>query len=147
VSTHPLAALWSREQAPPRDGLYRTDAPARDVFVDGADLTGFELGEVLDLDAMLRDEGEYAMRADPSAELVLPDGSGVLCCGEGALGAEGFFALLTPERELDWIVVLHESNPFHHVALSGSLATFTNNLGNALTVDLASPEFRPSGPR
>lgn len=40
-----------------------------------------------------------------------------------------------------WLVFLSDSNPFEQVSVDGSLATFTNDLGNTLTVDLEDPDF------
>jgi hypothetical protein len=40
-----------------------------------------------------------------------------------------------------WIVSLTRSNPFVRVAVDGSLATFTNNLGNSISLDLAGPDY------
>lgn len=40
-----------------------------------------------------------------------------------------------------WIVALTDSNPFEKAEVRGSLATFTNNLGNSVTVDLDHPDF------
>jgi hypothetical protein len=40
-----------------------------------------------------------------------------------------------------WVVSLGESNPFERATVVGSLATFTNNLGNSITIDLTDPDF------
>ncbi|MFC5801325.1 hypothetical protein [Streptomyces formicae] len=39
------------------------------------------------------------------------------------------------------MVSLGESNPFERAVVRGSSATFTNNLGNSLTIDLTDPHF------
>jgi NAD(P)H-hydrate repair Nnr-like enzyme with NAD(P)H-hydrate epimerase domain len=85
-------------------------------------------------------EDDEVIEIDPTVSAVLPDG-GAVCCGAGNLGADGFFARLGANEQLVWVVVLRNSNPFHHIRVDGTLVAFTNNLGNSLTVNLADPEF------
>ncbi|MCX5121767.1 hypothetical protein OG992_31865 [Micromonospora sp. NBC_00362] len=40
-----------------------------------------------------------------------------------------------------WIVALVDSNPFEKAEARGSVARFTNNLGNSVTVDLEHRDF------
>ncbi|RLP93317.1 hypothetical protein EAD89_06700 [Micromonospora sp. BL4] len=75
------------------------------------------------------------------ADVLLANGSGYLCGGDGAHGSDGFLARLDKDRNLMWIVVLTDSNPFEKAEARGSLARFTNNLGNSVTVDLDHPDF------
>ncbi|MFE4752556.1 hypothetical protein ACFRIB_20150 [Streptomyces mirabilis] len=141
-----ITDLWRAGVAPARDGLYRADGSSRDVEVDGARLSWFDLGAPLDLDALLAEDPDNVTEIDihPQGFAELPDGSGRVCCGEGAHGSEGFFARLDPGEHLVWIVSLRHSNPFERVTVDGTRAIFTNNLGNTVTVDLASPEFEPA---
>lgn len=74
-------------------------------------------------------------------EAELDDGSGYMCCGDGALGADGFFARLDRDRNILWVVFMTGSNPFERIALDGSVVHVVNNLGNSVTVDLTRPEF------
>jgi hypothetical protein len=136
-----IVELWLAGEAPARDGLYRADGSARAVEIDGAKLSWFDLGAPLDLDALLADVPDDVTEIDVSAEAELADGSGYVCCGDGAHGSEGFFARLDRDRNLVWLVSLRDSNPFLHTAVDGSLATFTNNLGNSVTVDLTDADF------
>ncbi len=136
-----IAELWLAGTLPVRDGLYRVDGSARSAEVDGPALSWFDLGPPLDLDAILADDPDYVTDLDISAQAELPDGSGYVCCGEGALGSEGFFARLDPGMNLIWVVSLGDSNPFRRVIVNGSHVTFINNLENELTLDLASPDY------
>ncbi|MCI4066075.1 hypothetical protein MRQ36_27425 [Micromonospora sp. R77] len=139
-----ILRLWSKGLAPGWDGLYRADGSARVVELSGgARLDGFELGPSLDLDAMLEEGPGRLTDVDilRGADVLLPDDSGYVCGGDGAHGSEGFFARLDKDRNLVWIVALTDSNPFEKAEVRGSLATFTNNLGNSVTIDLDHPDF------
>jgi hypothetical protein len=138
-----IAELWLANERPAWDGLYRADGSARDAEVDSAALSWFRLGPPIDLDALLAEDPEWLTSADPHPQSIaeLPDGSGYVCCGDGAHGSEGFFARLDADRNLVWVVSLGESNPFERATVVGSLATFTNNLGNSITIDLTDPDF------
>lgn len=138
-----IVELWLAGEVPGWDGMYRADGSARVAGVDGVALSWFGLGPPLDLDALLRAEPDRVTSADihPRGLAELPDGSGYVCCGDGAHGSEGFFARLDADRGLMWVVALGDSNPFERVMLVGPLATFTNNLGNSLTVDLTAADF------
>ncbi|MCX4763329.1 hypothetical protein OG562_20615 [Streptomyces sp. NBC_01275] len=138
-----IVELWLAQERPAVDGLFRADGSARVVEVDGPELSWFDVAEPFDLDALLADDPECLTRADihPQGLAELPDGSGYMCCGDGSLGSEGFFARLDQDENLVWVVSLLESNPFERAEVHGSLATFTNNLGNSLTIDLTNPDF------
>ena len=135
--------LWLMHEAPYWDGMYRADGSARDAEVDSPALSWLDLGASFDIDAMLAEDPEYLTGIDihPDGLAELPDGSGYVCCGEGTLGADGFFARLDRDRNLIWLVSLTNSNPFVRATAAGSLASFTNNLGNTLTIDLGDPDF------
>ncbi|MFD8724070.1 hypothetical protein ACFV2H_40475 [Streptomyces sp. NPDC059629] len=140
-----IVELWRSGRAPAWDGLYRADGSARSAQVDGDELSWFELGEPLDLDALLAASPDHVTEVGvpPDRVTALRDGSGYVGCGEGALGADGFFARFDEDHDVVWLVFLSDSNPFERVSVDGSLATFTNNLGNTLTVDLDDPDFAP----
>ncbi|MFD3455852.1 hypothetical protein ACFWVC_27200 [Streptomyces sp. NPDC058691] len=138
-----ITELWLAGEVPARDGLYRADGTAFDAHIDGPRLSAFRIGEPFDLAALLAGSPGLVTSADPhprgTAEL--PDGTGYVCCGDGSLGSEGFFARLDSDGDLMWVVVLGQSNPFVLAQAEGPHATFTNNLGHALTVDLTAPVF------
>jgi hypothetical protein len=140
-----ITELWLAGERPAWDGLYRADGSARDAEVDSAALSWFDLGPPFDLDAALAEDPGWVTSADhhPQGFARLPDGSGYVCCGDGAHGSEGFFARLDVDRNLVWLVSLSQSNPFERATVAGSLATFTNNLGNSITIDLTDPDFAP----
>jgi hypothetical protein len=133
-----IRELWRAGTAPAQDGVYRVGGGAHAVEVGGAELPWFDVGPPLDLKDVLADPDDV-MEVDICAEVELPNGW--LVCGEGAHGSEGFFARLDGMRDLVWIVALRNSNPFYSVTVNGPMATFTNNLGNAATVNLDEPEF------
>jgi hypothetical protein len=136
-----IVELWRAGVAPAVDGLYRADGSARAVRVDGPELSRFELGKSLDLERLLAVDPECLTEIDISAEAELPENAGYVCCGDGAHGSDGFFARLGPGKNLVWLVSLTSSNPFIQVAVDGWLATFTNNLGSSLAVDLACSDY------
>ncbi|MFF3561836.1 hypothetical protein ACFYXS_17495 [Streptomyces sp. NPDC002574] len=140
-----ITELWLAGEVPAHDGLYRADGTALGVHIDGPRLSAFRVGEPFDLAALLAGDPELVTSADPhprgTAEL--PDGTGYVCCGDGAHGSQGFFARLDSDGNLLWVVALGRSNPFVRAEAAGPHATFTNNLGHALTVDLTAPAFAP----
>lgn len=142
--TTTILQLWAEGLAPGWDGLFRADGSARAVELGGgARLDWFDLGPPLDLDAMLGEDPDNVTHVDilRGADVPIPDGSGYVCGGDGAHGSEGFFARLDKDRNLIWIAALTASNPFEKAEVRGRIATFTNNLGNSVTVDLDHPDF------
>ncbi|MEU1617592.1 hypothetical protein ABZ479_09845 [Streptomyces sp. NPDC005722] len=139
----PIAELWLSGRVPARDGLYRVDDTALHVHVDGPRLSVFDVGEPFDVAAGLAEDPERVTEVDsrPRGVAELCDGTGYVCCGDGAHGAQGFFARLDSDGGLLWVVALQDSNPFELAEVEGRYATFTDNLGHSLTVDLAAPEF------
>jgi hypothetical protein len=140
-----ITELWRVNQAPAWDGLFRADGLVREAEVDGLELSWFDLGAPLDLEELVAEDPENltAIAPHPEGFAAIPDGSGQVCCGDGSHGSEGFFARLDREGNPVWVVSLGESNPFVRASVDGSKATFTNNWGNSLTVDLADPDFGP----
>jgi hypothetical protein len=139
-----IVQLWAKGLAPAWDGLYRADGSARAVNMGGgAKLDGFGLGPPLDLDALLDEDPDNLTFIDihRCAYIPIPNGSGYVCGGEGSHGSEGFFARLDRDRNLVWIVALRDSNPFENAHVNGPLATFTNNHGNSVTIDLDHPDY------
>ena len=127
--------MWQRGELPGWSGLYRADDSARAIETDGAALTRFRVGEPFDLAGRLAADPDEMTEIDESARAPLPTG-GLVVSGEGAYGSEGFFARLDAAGELAWVVFLREGNPFHGIAVDWPHATFVNNLGNRVTVDL-----------
>ena len=142
--TTKIVQLWAEGLAPGWDGLFRADGSARSVELGGgARLDWFDLGPPLDLDALLGEDPGNVVSIDilRGVDVSIPDGSGYVCGGDGAHGSEGFFVRLDKDRNLIWIVMLTDSNPFEKVEVSGRLARLTNNLGNTVTVNLDHPDF------
>ncbi|MBM9508533.1 hypothetical protein [Actinacidiphila acididurans] len=138
-----IVDLWLADERPAVDGLFRADGSAWAVEVDGPRLSWFDVGGPFDLEGFLAEDPEWLTSADPHPQgfTELPDRSGYVCCGDGAHGSEGFFARLDKDKNLVWLVSLLDSNPFEKAEAHGSLATFTNNLGNSVTIDLTNPHF------
>ncbi|BCJ68331.1 hypothetical protein [Polymorphospora rubra] len=139
------AELWRQGCVPAVSGHYRADGLAHVVDVDGAQLSYFRVRERFDVDALLAAHPENLAEIDETARLALPDGSGSLICGAGAHGSEGFFARVCGQEELVWVVFLLHGNPFERIGVSGSTATFSNNLDRSVDVDLRQPLFRTIG--
>ncbi|MEV4600866.1 hypothetical protein AB0K15_26150 [Amycolatopsis sp. NPDC049253] len=136
--TERIIALWRAGTAPARDGLYRADDTAVSVDTDGAALSWFALGPRLVLDEVLAGPGGV-MDIDESARAEVA--AGVIVCGDGELGADGFVARLDSEGNLRWVVASVRSNPFERIAVSGTVVEVTNNLGNSISFDLLDPNF------
>ena len=134
-----IAALLRARTAPDADGLFRAAGPSYRVSVDGPELRRFEIGRPFDHDDWDADP-DALFEIDPAARLPLP-GGGSVCYGEGPLGADGFFARADSAGAVLWVVMLTRANPFVSGQLDGPAATFTNNLGHSLTIDLTDPHF------
>lgn len=139
--TRTITRLWHAGNLPIRDGLYRADGATRAVRADTSARGGLALLDPFNLDAWLLANPEWCTCIDTTAELSLPNGSGYLCCGEGSYGSEGFFARISPDRTLAWVVYLEHSNPFFDAAIDGSNATVRSTSGLSITVSLTSREF------
>ncbi|MFF5176039.1 hypothetical protein ACFY3U_25905 [Micromonospora sp. NPDC000089] len=133
--------LWRQACVPGISGLYRADGSARHVEIDDASLCCFQVGSLFDLDTVLAVEPDNVSEIDESTRVDLPSGGGFLVCGEGAHGSEGFFARLDEREELVWVVFLRDGNPFRKIRLSGSDATFVNNLDRSITINLLDPLY------
>jgi len=140
--TDRVVSLWRFGNAPAVSGLYRADDTAFAATTNGAKLSWFLLGSRLDLDEVVADP-EYVMGVDIVASAEIEDGS--LVCGEGELGADGFFARLDRAGGLCWLAALRHSNPFERITVSGETFTVANNLGNSLSFSLADPRFSGQG--
>ncbi|WP_326569005.1 hypothetical protein VSH64_45885 [Amycolatopsis rhabdoformis] len=136
--TDRIAALWRAGTAPAHDGLYRADDTAFAIDTNGAALSWFDLGPRLDLDEVLADPHDV-IEIDEAARAEIADG--VIVCGPGELGADGFFARLDPTGNLCWLVASTRSNPFERIAISGTVVEVTDNLGNSVAFDLLDPHF------
>jgi len=134
-----FGALVRAGSVPCVEGLFRADGTVRRVDYDGPRLSRFEVGPLFvptwqfDPDDMA--DIDWADRAG------LPADKGSVCCGEGPMGADGFFARLDPDGVPIWAVFMTNSNPFLQTRVEGMVATFTNNLQRSIVIDLELPEF------
>ncbi|MFE2345807.1 hypothetical protein [Kitasatospora cineracea] len=143
-----LDELWATGRMPLRDGLFRADGRSREAAVEGAGLEHFRLGGPIDLDGAGEagtgdgpDGPDEPVPADIHVEAELPGGAGRVVGGGGSHGSEGFLARLGADGSVVWLMHLGRSNEFVRIAVDWPLATFTNNCGRSLTLDLASPDF------
>ncbi|MGW4810283.1 hypothetical protein ACWEPB_01400 [Kitasatospora cineracea] len=155
-----LDELWATGRMPLRDGLFRADGRSREAAVEGAGLEHFRLGGPIDLDGAGEagtgdgpgepdepdgpdepDEPGEPVPADIHVEAELPGGAGRVVGGGGSHGSEGFLARLGADGSVVWLMHLGRSNEFVRIAVDWPLATFTNNCGRSLALDLASPDF------
>ncbi|WP_030463156.1 hypothetical protein [Kitasatospora sp. NRRL B-11411] len=149
-----LDELWAAGRMPLRDGLFRADGRSREAAVEGADLEHFRLGGPIGLDGAGEagtgdepdepdelDELDEPVPADIHVEAELPGGAGRVVGGGGSHGSEGFLARLGADGSVVWLMHLGRSNEFVRIAVDWPLATFTNNCGRSLTLDLASSDF------
>ncbi|AEV87161.1 hypothetical protein ACWT_6144 [Actinoplanes sp. SE50] len=134
-----IADMWQQGEVPAFSGLYRADGTARAIEVDGAALSRFEVGEPFNPAERLAVDPDAVAEVDESARTAVPDG--YIISGEGAHGSEGFFARLDAAGQLVWVLFLRNGNPFYEIVADGSRATFINNLGNAITIDLTDPLY------
>jgi hypothetical protein len=126
---------------PCADGLFRRSGPSHKVFIDRQVLTHFRIGEPWNHDDWDPDpDACQELNPDPAAVVGLPDG-GAIWAGGGDHGSYGFFARLDAADDVVWAVMLTDSNPFVHAEVTDAVATFVNNLGNSLRIDLTDPWF------
>jgi hypothetical protein len=124
---------------PYAEGFFRVDGTVRQVDYDGPQLSWFELGPPFTPD--WEDDPEDLVDIDWADRAFLAMGQGSVCCGEGPMGADGFFARLDPNGIPVWVVFMTNSNPFLHVRVDGKMAAFTNNLDRTVAIDLDLPDF------
>jgi hypothetical protein len=136
-----FGALVRSGWVPSIEGFFRADGSVRRVLYDGPQLSWFRLGPLFipdweyDIDDLV--QIDWTDRGD----LVSQQGS--VCCGEGPMGADGFFARLDPIGVPVWVAFMTDSNPFLYVRVDGAMATFSNNLDRSVEVDLNQPDYGP----
>jgi hypothetical protein len=97
-----FGALVRLGRVPHIEGFFRADGSVRRVLYDGPQLSWFRLGLpfvpdwVYDTDDL--EEIDWAARAG------LPSQQGSVCCGEGSMGADGFFVHLDAARTPVWVL-------------------------------------------
>jgi len=127
-------ALLRAGSVPYIEGLFHMDGTVRRVTYDGPRLSRFDVG--LPFVPTWQDHPDDLVDIDWADRAVLPGGQGYVCCGEGPMGADGFFARLDPDGAPIWVVFMTDSNPFLKARIDGAVATFTNNLQRSVTIDL-----------
>ncbi|TDC76160.1 hypothetical protein [Streptomyces hainanensis] len=135
-----IATLWARESLPIKDGLYLASGESVAAELAPGSARGAVFLDPFDLDALLRADPEWVTEIDVAGTLRLEDG-GMLCCGQGSYGSEGFFARIGEDGAPRWGVYFEESNPFHEIAYSAGHATFGSTSGVRITVDIRNPRL------
>lgn len=144
---NPVLEAWARGEVLAFDCLFRANGTARDAQIDGPRHLRLELGEPLDVAALVADPPWDAGAVNACGEAKLPDGRGYAICGDGVLGHLGYVGRLGPERELVWLLTTSSGNPFVGVTVDWPLASFVNDWGSTLTLDLTDADFSgPFGP-
>jgi len=121
------------------EGFFHPDGTVRQVDYDRQQLSSFGLGSPFTPDWDY--DPDDLVDVDWADRAFLAPGQGSVCCGEGPMGADGFFARLDPDGVPVWVVFMTNSNPFLHVRVDGMLASFTNNLDRSVVIDLELPDF------
>ncbi|MFB9512931.1 hypothetical protein [Streptomyces purpureus] len=143
-----VEGLWKAGEMPLRDGLYRPDDTGLELHVDGPGAyhpdagqpIPFRIGGPFDVAQALEEHNTDEVTT--SFEDPLPDGSGWISGGGGGMGNIGYLARLDVDSSLRWVAVMFHSNPFVGVRYDRMRATFTNDWGNLLTLDLITPTLR-----
>ncbi|MGW2375455.1 MULTISPECIES: hypothetical protein [Kitasatospora] len=138
---NPVLEWWARGEVLAFDCLFRADGTAREADFDGSEHLRLELGEPVDVAELAAGPPWDAGSAGINSETELPDGRGYLLCGDGGLGHLGFIGRLGPDRELVWLLTTSTGNPFVRATVDWPLATFVNDWGTAVTLDLTDPDF------
>jgi hypothetical protein len=141
-----VLALWAERLVVAHQGVYYRNGSARALVVtDSVTGGGVSFGEPIDVDAVLAADAEYTTSVDAVlVEAVLPGSGRVLQGGECDHGSEGYFALLDPDRSLQWVAFFENSNPFVAITLDGSVATVRSSNGNAVSVRINTTDFAPT---
>ncbi|MFF2301863.1 hypothetical protein ACFVVP_05075 [Streptomyces sp. NPDC058128] len=145
---HIVEQLWGRGEVPYRDGLYRVGGGSRALWGGGPGVyhpdagqpVPFLVGEPLDVAQVVAEYG--TCEVDVWFKSPLPDGSGWVLGGGGGMGNVGHLARLGADRSLRWVALMESSNPFLGVRHDGTLAVFTNDWQNLLSLDLDDPLLR-----
>ncbi|MFE1874440.1 hypothetical protein ACFW9N_26740 [Streptomyces sp. NPDC059496] len=139
-----IERLWKDFELPVKDALHHADGHSYDVALDPTAPRGFTVLGPFDLDEVLEGDPSWVSSVDGLAAVDLGE-EGLLWCGEGSYGSEGFIARLTVDRALHWAMFFIESNPFDRIRLSGSVATFSSTSGFELALDIDDPRTPTSG--
>ncbi|MFD8949233.1 hypothetical protein ACFV0B_10310 [Streptomyces xanthophaeus] len=140
-----VEALWQAGEMPFCDGLYRPDDTGLELHVEGPGAYHPDAGQPIPFrvsgpfDVARAIEEDGVGEVDTLFESPLPDGSGWMTGGGGGMGNIGHLARLDADHSLRWLAVMFHSNPFVRVRFEGTNAVLTNDWGNRLTLDLASP--------
>jgi hypothetical protein len=140
-----FGALGRSGLVPYIEGFFHADGTVREIDYDGQQLSWFELGPPFTPDWEY--DADDLVDVDWADRAALARGQGSVCCGEGPMGADGFFARLDPDDVPVWVVFMTDSNPLLHVRVDGMVASFTNNLDRTVRIDLGSRELSSHGSR
>ena len=111
-----ITDLWNQQQLPIRTGIYFANGDSRQIEIRKT-LRGdsfIKAGGEFDIRSWLRRHPDELTNIDIVYEAELTEG-GWLFCGEGSYGSEGFFGLLGPDRNLNWVAYMENSNPIVQV--------------------------------
>ena len=134
-----FGALVRSGSVPNVEGFFRADGTVRRVYYADRSCRGSSWVPLSSHNGNTIPMISWTSTGPPGTVLASEVGS--VCCGEGPMGADGFFARLDPDRVPVWVVFMTNSNPFLQVHVQGMKATFTNNLDHSVVIDLRLSEF------
>jgi hypothetical protein len=134
-----ISKLWKEEKLPIRNGLYFANNKSFFIRLKFNDGVRIDVIKEFDLEAFHLSDPEWVTSIDIT-KIAQLEGGHYFCCGEGANGSEGFFALLDSEKNLLWVVYFEELNPFCDFTIQGNTAIVNSTSGIAISLDLVNPK-------
>lgn len=134
-----ILELWKHQKLPIKNGIYFRDEKSYIIKLKSSE--DFHISGIyeFDLQTFYSSDPEWVTHIDITKEERLQQG-GYFCSGEGASGAEGFFARLNSERDLLWVVYLEESNPFCNFTFKSNIAIVESTSGLKIELDINDPK-------
>jgi hypothetical protein len=133
-----ISKLWEEKTLPIKDALYYGDGRSFFIKLKNENPTKIEIIEEFDLEDFYGKDRDWVTSIDITKEFNLTDGS-YFCCGDGSNGSEGFFALLSAERKILWLIYLEFSNPFYDFYVEEHTAVVKSTSGLAIKINLKNP--------
>lgn len=133
-----ISKLWEEKTLPIKDALYYGDGRSFFIKLKNENPTKIEIIEEFDLKDFYGKDQDWVTSIDITKEFNLNDGS-YFCCGDGSNGSEGFFALLSAERKILWLIYLEFSNPFYDLYFEEHTAVVKSTSGLEIKINLKNP--------
>lgn len=134
-----ISRLWEDEKLPIKDGLYFADGKSFSIKLKFNGSMRIESINEFDLEALYMCDPEWITNIDITKIERLQNGY-YFCCGEGANGSEGFFALLNSGKKLLWVAYFEELNPFCDFVVRENAVIIKSTSGATIDLDLCNPK-------